>query len=196
MVKTNNILSFGGSNTPSALADDIRAIKAPVAVPDVWFWIWLASGLVLALALGWWAWRRWRRRATAVVVPEMRIPPHEKARVKLQEALALLDQPRPFSILVSDTIRVYLEERFRLHAPERTTEEFLEELQSSPLLTFDQKQTLGQFLSGCDLVKFAQYEPARSELQSIHSSALRLVEETQAPALPPPGTVAGATTAP
>jgi len=72
-----------------------------------------------------------------------------------------------------------LEERFRFHAPERTTEEFLYELRETNLLTPDQKDGLGEFLKRCDLVKFARYEPREPELRDLHESALRLVEETE-----------------
>ena len=81
--------------------------------------------------------------------------------------------------MVSDTIRWYLEERFSFRAPERTTEEFLYELQGTDLLTPDQKTSLGEFLQRCDLVKFARYEPGEPELRDLHDSALRLVEETE-----------------
>jgi hypothetical protein len=142
-------------------------------------------------ALAWWLWRR-RKASATIAAPEVITPPHERARAKLLEALSLMGQPRPFCILVSDTVRTYLEERFNLHAPERTTEEFLEELQSSPLLTLDQKRALGEFLMGCDLVKFARYEPGEAELRGIYESALRLVEETQ----PPPVVAVAAAGAP
>jgi hypothetical protein len=188
MVKTN-LPGQLASNSPALSGTDIRAIKAPVAIPTFWLWVWLGIGVLALAALAWWLWRRRRMRPSAPE-PIIVIPPHERARGKLQEALALIDQPRPFCILVSDTIRVYLEERFNLRAPERTTEEFLDELQSSALLNYDQKRTLGEFLAGCDLVKFAKYEPARSELQGIHDAAVRLVEETQSPALPASGVVA------
>ena len=36
-----------------------------------------------------------------------------------------------------------------------------------------------EFLESCDLVKFAKYEPGEPELRELHSSALRLVEETE-----------------
>ena len=107
------------------------------------------------------------------------MPAHVRARQKLQEALAFIAQPKPFCIAVSDTARGYLEERFEFHAPERTTEEFLYELQNTDLLTRDQKESLGDFLQRCDLVKFAQYEPREPELRDLHGSALRLVEETE-----------------
>src|SRR5206468_11017394 len=131
------------------------------------------------------AWKFWqKRRAQAAVVPP--VPAHIRAKQKLQDALALLGQPREFCIMVSDTIRWYLEERFDFRAPERTTEEFLYELQSTELLTRDQKESLGEFLNRCDLVKFAKYEPREPELRDLHSSALRLVEETE-PVTAPPG---------
>jgi hypothetical protein len=107
------------------------------------------------------------------------IPPHVRAKQKLQEALGLLGQPREFCIMVSDTIRYYLEERFTFRAPERTTDEFLYELRQTELLTPDQKESLGEFLKRCDLVKFARYEPGEPELRDLHDSALRLVEETE-----------------
>jgi hypothetical protein len=178
MVKTNLNPQLNFSNAPALSAGDIHAIKAPVPIPNVWLWVGCAVGVFLLAALAWWLWRR--RRQNAPEVPAVPIvPPHRRARAKLEQALALIDQPSPFCTLVSDTIRVYLEERFHLHAPERTTEEFLEELQSSPVLTTDQKRTLGEFLMGCDLVKFARYEPAQNELMSIHKAAVRLVDETE-----------------
>jgi hypothetical protein len=179
MIKTNAVSSQGLSNAVSA-AKDIHGIKAPVSIPNIWLWIWLTLALLLAAAVAWWIWKK-RRRQTLAPPAEVIVPAHEKARARLKDALALLDQPRPFCILVSDTIRVYLEERFNLRAPERTTEEFLEELQHSALLSHDQKQTLGEFLMGCDLVKFARYEPRTDELQAIYDAAVRLIDETQPP---------------
>jgi len=49
------------------------------------------------------------------------------------------------------------------------------------MLTPDQKESLGNFLASCDLVKFAKYEPGENELRALHSSAERLVEETEPP---------------
>src|SRR5882762_7805145 len=173
---TNGIpqLSVSGTNS-------LRDIKPPVEIPNGWLIVWYSLGALAVAALAFLAWRYWRkRRAQLAIVPV--IPPHVRAKQKLQEALALLGQPREFCILVSDTIRWYLEERFDFHAPERTTEEFLYELQSTELLTRDQKDSLGEFLNRCDLVKFAKYEPREPELRDLHGSALRLVEETE-PAL-------------
>ena len=93
--------------------------------------------------------------------------------------MALISQPKPFCVLVSDTIRFYLEECFDFRAPERTTGEFLHELRATDLLSSEQKESLGRFLESCDLVKFAKYEPRETELRELHGSAVRLVEETE-----------------
>lgn len=167
------------NQTASLVAtNDIRDIKPPVAISSRWEWLWWTLTILAAVALWVWAWRSWqKRRAQVPVAPP--IPAHIRAKQRLQEALALLSQPKPFCILVSDTIRGYLEERFTFHAPERTTEEFLHELQGTDLVTRDQKESLGEFLQRCDLVKFARYEPGEPELRDLHGSALRLVEETE-----------------
>ncbi|PYJ06693.1 MAG: hypothetical protein DME25_05940 [Verrucomicrobia bacterium] len=178
------------SNSASALSsatNDLRDIKPPVEIPNAWVWVgWVGGALALA-ALAFWAWRYWQmRRAQVPAVPV--IPAHVRAKQKLQEALALIGQPRDFCILVSDTIRWYLEDRFTFRAPERTTEEFLHELRETNLLTPDQKDSLGEFLKRCDLVKFARYEPGEPELRDLHNSAVRLVEETE----PTPSSTEGA----
>ena len=176
-MKTNALIVTNLGNNASA-TNDIRDIKPPVAIPNHWVWLWVALAAIAVAAALFFASRYWRRKLSQPP-PVVIVPPHERARAKLQEALALMDQPRPFCILVSDTIRLYLEERFDFRAPERTTEEFLHELQATDLLQPAQKDSLGEFLSVCDMVKFARYEPGQAELQALHDSAVRLVDETE-----------------
>ncbi|MGA3266981.1 MAG: hypothetical protein ABSE16_09180 [Verrucomicrobiota bacterium] len=166
------------NNAASAAVSDIRDIKPPVAIPNGWEWLWwILTGLAIAVVLFLlWSW--WRRRKENVPA-EPPVPAHIRAKQKLAEALALISQPKPFCILVSDTVRLYLEERFDFRAPERTTEEFLRELRGTELLSPDQKESLGRFLESCDLVKFAKYEPGEPELKELHVSAVKLVEETE-----------------
>ena len=174
------------TNAP-ALTDDIRKLKPPVDIADPWFWVWLILAVLAAAALGYLAWRWWQRRqAAAANLPP--IPPQDRARIRLQQALDLLDQPKPFCVAVSDALRHYLEERFNFRAPERTTEEFVAELRATSLLNPEQKKILGEFLTHCDLVKFARHEPGRPELMDLHRAALRLIQETEllAPSEPPP----------
>jgi hypothetical protein len=158
-------------------ANDIRDIKPPLEIPHGWEWLWWTLGALAVLTLLLLVWRYLHRRMTQVSV-EPPVPAHVRAKQKLEEALALISQPKPFVVAVSDTSRTYLEERFDFRAPERTTEEFLRELGGTDLLTGEQKESLGGFLESCDLVKFAKYEPREAELRELHASAVRLVDET------------------
>jgi hypothetical protein len=162
----------------AAMATDIRDIKPPMDIPTGWAWLWwtLAILAVVIAAILIWRWRQKRKLFVPVVPP---IPAHVRAKQKLAEALAMISQPKPFVTAVSDTARFYLEERFQFRAPERTTEEFLRELGGTKLLLPEQKESLGDFLESCDLVKFAKYEPGENELRGLHGSALRLIDETE-----------------
>lgn len=167
---------------------DIRDIKPPVQIPSGWAWLVWTVAILAITSMAWWAWRRWRRKASQPT-PEIIVPPHFRAREKLRAALTLIGQPEPFCVLVSGTIRVYLEERFELNAPDRTTEEFLDQLQASSMLSLAQKRGLADFLTRCDLVKFARDEPSEPALRDIYDAAVRLVEETELPSVAPSGTV-------
>jgi hypothetical protein len=164
--------------SPAGMTNELRAIRPPVEIPNDWAWVWwtlgaLVVGALVIIALIWF----FRKRVQPPLIQA--IPPHVRAKQKLAAALSLIHDPRLFCIEVSTIARIYLEERFNFHAPERTTEEFLVELQSTNLLTPDQKQSLGEFLQSCDLVKFARFEPTEAALRELHDSALRLVDETQ-----------------
>lgn len=158
--------------------NELRDIKPPMEIPTGWEWLWWTLGILALLAvllgLALFIFRRRKR-----VIAEPVIPAHERARRKLEAALDLFDQPKPFCTVVSDAVRLYLEERFGLRAPERTTDEFLADLSNSSALTQAQKESLQGFLSACDMVKFAKYEPQRTELEALYKSALRLIEETE-----------------
>jgi hypothetical protein len=159
-------------------ASDIRDIRPPVEIGSPWGWIWWTLLVLAVTAAAFFLWRWWRKKkAIEIIAPP--IPPHVRAKQRLADALSLIGQPKEFCITVSDALRLYLEERFSFHAPERTTEEFLLDLKKTDLLMRDQKDSLEDFLTRCDLVKFAKYEPREAELRDLHASALRLVEETE-----------------
>lgn len=172
MSATNN-----NTTTPLTAAPDIRDIAPPVEIVSAWVWVWWGLGILALVAVLFALWKCWQKNKSQIPVIAP-LPAHIRAKQKLQEALALIAQPKPFVIAVSDAARWYLEERFNFRAPERTTEEFLHELQRTDLLTRDQKDSLGEFLQSCDLVKFAKYEPGESELREIFGAAILLVDET------------------
>lgn len=187
MAITNSALIVPPAKPVSGVeTNDILPIRPPVEIPSGWEWLWWILGALAVAALVAWGVRYWRRkmaeRARFVEPPE---PPYIRARRKLEAALQLLSDPKAFCVAVSDTLRVYLEERFNLRAPESTTEEFLHDLQRTTLLNQRQKDILTEFLQQCDLVKFARYEPTEQALRELRETALRIVDETAFDTLAP-----------
>ena len=80
---------------------------------------------------------------------------------------------------ISGILRYYIEDRYDLHAPERTTEEFLFELQATDVLAAADKKVLEEFLTHCDLVKFARHAPTTEQIQRTFDLVKDFVERTR-----------------
>ena len=121
------------------------------------------------------------------------MPPHRLALDALADLRAKgwieALQIEPFYVALSGIVRRYLEGRFGLRAPERTTEEFIRDALSSKKLSDAHRDLVAGFLEQSDLVKFARHAPGPSDMHNALDSAERLVRETMpaAPA-PPPAT--------
>ncbi len=80
---------------------------------------------------------------------------------------------------LSAIVRDYLESRYDIRAPERTTEEFLVEASRATALTTDHRALLSAFLERCDRVKFAGYRPDSEESIASLKAARAFVEDTR-----------------
>ena len=192
-MNTNALSNLATNAADIELGDDILGINGPVDIPNGWEWLWWTLAAIALIVLLVWLGRLLLRRIKVVRTrpPEL-VPPHTIARRKLADAMKWIDDPYRFCIAVSDALREYLEARFELHAPGRTTDEFLDELRDDDSLKPAQKDLLADFLTQCDLVKFAKDEPSRAQLEMLHGAAVKLVEET-VPSEPPASTPAQAT---
>lgn len=158
---------------------ELKDIRPPVIINNPWFWLWLSIALLIAFIMGRWAWRKWLHHRTTVIDQAPSIPPHIRARERLQAAHRLMQDPILYCNEVSNILRTYLDERFDTHASECTTEEFLNAMRESSHLRQHQKSVLNEFLSLCDLAKFAKHEPSLPELERLHLVANDLVDETE-----------------
>jgi len=113
----------------------------------------------------------------------VKAPAHELAYRHLEALLAekLLErgEVKLFYARISDVLRRYIENRFGLHAPERTTEEFLAELRERDVLRHEHKELLKEYLEHCDLVKFAELQPTNAQIQNTFDACKRFIAETQ-----------------
>ena len=163
---------------------DIRDIRGPLAIPFELLTLlpWLA-GFAAMVALGYWLYRRDRRRAKPSGVKPI-APPRPAHLVALEsldalEASGLLErgEVKPYHIRLSDIMRVYVWSRFGIEAMERTTSEALTELRRT-----DAPRTavtdFRQLLDRCDLVKFAKFRPEAATCHELVPLGRRIVDLT------------------
>jgi hypothetical protein len=80
---------------------------------------------------------------------------------------------------LSSIVRAYVEQRYRIRAPELTTEEFLLVAVAAAGMSDEQRALLTQFLERCDRVKFAGYRPDAEESLHTLKAARGFVEDTR-----------------
>jgi hypothetical protein len=166
------------ANANAASADDIRDIRGPKGSFPFWQMAALLVGAALLAIGGFAAWRWARRRSTKA---------QQRFEIALQhlEDIRALMQPssvREFSIAISDIVRLYIEDEFKVTATHRTTEEFLHDLlESSNASLAAHRNLLAQFLNQCDLAKFAGVGLSMRIMETLHQSARSFVIESSKP---------------
>jgi hypothetical protein len=159
--------------------EDIEDVVEIPKVPSFW-WAWALGAIAAAAAAGTWLWLRRRRVKELVRIFK---PAHELAYERLRmlvgEDLVGTGRIKEFYERISDILRHYIEHRFSLRAPERTTEEFLYELANTNVLPESDKENLAQFLQHCDLVKFARHEPTAEQIQETFDLVKAFIEKTK-----------------
>jgi len=165
-------------NTVTNLIDDLRLLEEPRLWPG-WWWIGSFAVIIAIVIL---IRRSLSTGRGAGVRAEFRLPSEaqEDALLALEKARRLLSEENAklYAIEVSSIIRRYLEQRFDIRAPQRSTEEFILEAQHSPKLDTRHRESLGTFLTNCDFLKFARGLAEFSELETVHQAAVEFVTET------------------
>ncbi len=142
------------SNEEETLFD----IRPEVNLPhNVLFYISLIILLILLLFTLYFIIRKWNNLNIPTTVP---LNPFEKALQSIENALKWIHQKdkKTFIIGITDGIRQYLADVYHLPAPESTTEEVLEKLNTINDLPENIKSEIKQLLSLCDLAKFTKQE--------------------------------------
>jgi hypothetical protein len=166
-------------------ASDVRGITPTVAINKsysrLYYIIAIVFGaLAIAGAIILFLYRRKQKEIESVPEP---LPAYQIAYNELENlrALNLISEGRikEYYYRLSNIVRHYIESRFKLMAPERTTEEFLAEMTVTDRLAEVHKELISNFLEHCDMVKFAAYGPDTREIENSFDSAIKLVDETR-----------------
>ena len=168
---------LGEEKTDLKIADIEGVVEMPKQASYLWLWILLIVIIVAGIA-----WFFLKRKRTEEIV-RIFMPAHEIAynrlRALIKRDLVKAGKIKEFYENISDILRHYIEHRFNLKAPERTTEEFLAELTTANILSEPDQNSLAEFLSHCDLVKFAKYDPTSEQIQRTFDLVKNFIETTK-----------------
>ncbi len=166
---TLHVESTLNETNQTILSDIHGTIKPPLRIPR---WLWISALAILLLTALYFLVRYLWKSPASPFTPEPIIPPH----IIAQKALAALRNeswiPEPFFVQLSLILRIYLENRFHLNAPESTTEELTEKLQP------EHRDALGPLFTQADLVKFARADAQQAALQTAFQTVENFVTQT------------------
>lgn len=173
------VTSLLGEDRANLVIEDIEGVVAMPKEASLW-WLWLlGAGPLISVVAVWLIFRK-KRLARLIRIFQ---PAHEIAyarlRVLVREDLIAAGKIKEFYEKISSILRHYIEHRFELRAPERTTEEFLAELQHTDVLSESDKTSIGEFLTHCDLVKFAKHAPTKEQIQKTFNLVKQFIEKTK-----------------
>jgi len=154
--------------------------RPPLPGPASRWMIWVLVAAIALVVIGLALWLRHKRASAA---PQVAIKPaweiaYDRLKVLQKRRLPESGKYETYYVDLSSILRYYIEGRFHVHAPERTTPEFLDEIRKTGIMTADHERFLDQFLRHCDNVKFAQYVPQDVQMEKSFRRTLRFVKET------------------
>lgn len=172
--------------TDTSLAK-VKDIKAPFDEPFNWKWylphIYTGLAILVAVLIIIILLVRYFKKKPQPVVQEVVniIPPHIKALEDLekikQEAVWKDNKVKEYYSSIADTLRLYIEQRFKINALELTSEEILH-IFKSQVVDSESKMKLQQILTLADFVKFAKQIPIEAEHTLTLNNAFDFVKGT------------------
>ncbi len=110
-----------------------------------------------------------------------RLLPHQKAMKEIEmikaEKLVNSENSKEYYTKLTDTLRIYIEERYGFRAMEMTSGEIIERLMATPDQTA--LEELRQLFSTADLVKFAKYSTLINENDMNLVNAIDFINQTK-----------------
>ncbi len=170
----------GTNDVPSLGNLDLPDFRGPEALRRFRRNILISLG-ALAVLLAFLAWLAWGRKTPAPAPPPPRwdlLALRALADLRATEAWTLPDVDAAATAL-SLILREYIEGQFGIHAPERTTEEFLEEARALRPWLPEQHAELETFFDIADRIKYAAARPGRDVLEELAASVDLFVRVTR-----------------
>jgi hypothetical protein len=173
------VASLLGEQRSKLVIADIEDVVEMPAKTSYWWGLETLTVVIIVSAGGWIYLRRKRIDELVRIFKPAHEIAYDRLRELLRQDLVKQGKIKKFYERISDILRHYIEHRFDLRAPERTTEEFLAEIQHTQVLSSADKSSLAEFLEHCDMVKFAKYNPTTQQIQRTFDLVKDFIEKTK-----------------
>ncbi len=144
-----------------------------------WYWF-LIIGLVIIIVILYLKYKN--RPIEEKPEPKIIIPAHIKALEVLNElkknSAWESDNKKQYYSDLTDAVRLYLEDRYKILALEKTTKEIITELKYTNI-SVDDKYFLKEILRQADFVKFAKFTPSNDDGLNALNKSFEFVEKTK-----------------
>jgi len=144
-----------------------------------WYWF-LIIALIIVLVILYMKYKN--RPIEEKPVPKVIIPAHIKALEVLNElkknSAWESDNKKQYYSKLTDAVRLYLEDRYKIQALEKTTKEIIAELKFTNI-SVDDKYFLKEILRQADFVKFAKFTPSNDDGFTALNKSFEFVEKTK-----------------
>ncbi len=183
-IETNEVSIKVSSLLPEDMKElTLNEIKPPVPFPrsyQIWLWAGMGVAALCFFVGGFLLITKHRKKAEAIPAQPLA---HELAYEELRRLVEAdwvnQGKIKEFYQHISNILRRYIENRFGLHAPEQTTEEFLPGLDRVSDFPNQYNGLLETFLTHCDLVKFAEHRPTQEDIQKTFDSCKAFIQATE-----------------
>ncbi len=162
-------------------AMQLRDIHPPLLLPEAADYTWFIVGFLLLLCiigLATWFFRSRKRNVSLPFADETALLDLAGAR-----HLMTAEQALQYATALSDILRRYIENRFRIQTSRQTTKEFFAGLTAHPTGTAKELEeygdTLHSCLDQCDMAKFARCVPNLRTMEKMEEAVQDFIEATR-----------------
>ena len=163
---------------------EIKDVKPPIVISmDVLTLILILLGLIILILIALYFYRKNQKKKKKKVLRKkvFVVPAHVKALTALnnlaEKKLWQQGFVKEYHSSITEILRRYFEERFKILALESSTTEIMQQL-TRVVLQDNIYQTVKEFLDNADLVKFAKYQPLPNVNEEMMKQAVDIVENT------------------
>ena len=160
--------------------NDIRPLKDVLDIKEAFPLLWVVILILIALAVAAFIYFKKKKNAEEKPILIQKSPEDiAKDALRLVLEMKLIEKGliKEYYTRLSDIIRAYIGNRYKIFAMDRTTWELYQEMRSRKIERFHADE-INNFLEDCDMVKFAKYTPDKKEIETAYKKAEEIIDIT------------------